>query len=135
LRAESESLVLTYSLNGEPVIQRVAIERTACNFGGSRTWFVCPQCARRCAVLYLRGKFACRRCSRVVYATQSDDDMGRAWRKQRKVEARLGENWQRPNGMHRTTYERLLKRIMECEERRDDALCAFALRHFPHLLN
>ena len=135
LQAEGESLVLTYSLNGEPKIQRVDIERTACNFGGSRTWFACPRCARRCAVLYLRDGFACRKCSRVAYASQSDDDMGRAWRKQRKVEVRLGENWRRPKGMHRTTYERLLNRIMQCEERRDDALCEFALRHFPDLLN
>jgi len=37
--------------------------------------------------------------------------------------------------MHRATYERLLAAIMECEERRDDALCDFAARHFPGLLN
>jgi len=86
-------------------------------------------------VLYLRGGFACRHCSRVVYASQSEDALGRLWRKQEKAEAKLGENWQRPKGMHRTTYERVLNRILDCEGRRDDALCEFALRHFPDLLN
>lgn len=133
--AEAGALSLTYTLNGAPVHQRVAIHRTPCNYGGSRPWFACPRCARRVGVLYLRSGFACRRCSRVVYASQSEDALGRTWRKQQRAEARLGERWQRPKGMHRTTYERLLNRIMECEQRRDDALCDFAVRHFPGLLN
>jgi hypothetical protein len=49
--------------------------------------------------------------------------MGRALRKQAKLERRLGDELRRPKGMHRTTYERLLNRLDECEERREVALC------------
>ena len=135
IRAEVGALSLTYTLDGAPTHQRVAVHRTPCHYGGSRPWFACPRCARRCAVLYLRARFTCRKCSGVVYASQSDDEIGRAWRKQWRVERRLGDDWRRPKGMHRATYERLLAAIMECEERRDDALCDFAARHFPGLLN
>jgi len=134
LRVESAALVLSYALNGEPMSQPVAILRTRCYYGGSRPWFACPRCTRRCAVLYLRAGFECRKCSRVVYASQSDDAIGRAWRKQWRVERRLGDDWRRPKGMHRATYERLLAAIMECEERRDASLADFVLRHFPGLL-
>ena len=134
LRVESAALVLSYALNGEPMSQPVAILRTRCYYGGSRPWFACPRCTRRCAVLYLRAGFECRKCSGVVYASQSDDAIGRAWRKQWRVERRLGDDWRRPKGMHRATYERLLAAIMECEERRDASLADFVLRHFPGLL-
>lgn len=134
IRAEADAVSLSYTLNGAPVHQRVVIQRTPCNYGGSRPWFACPSCSRRCAVLYLRAGFACRKCSRVVYASQSDDDIGRAWRRQEKAEAKLGENWQRPKGMHRTTHERLLAVIMECEERRDATLAKFVTLRFPGLL-
>jgi len=37
-----------------------------------------PRCARRVAVLYLRGGyFGCRLCKRVGYSSQSDDDLHR----------------------------------------------------------
>lgn len=134
LRVEAGALVLSYKLNGEPFTERVPILRTACNYGGGRSWFGCPRCGRRVAVLYLRHGFACRQCSRVAYASQSDDVTGRAWRVQRKIEARLDKYWQRPKGMHQTTHSRLLAAIFECEERRDAALCAWAVRHWPHLL-
>lgn len=62
-----------------------------------------------------RGRFACRRCNCIVYLSQSDDWSGRAWRKQSKLERRLGDDWERPKGMHATTYERLLSIIDECE--------------------
>ena len=54
-------------------------------------------CARRMAVLYLRTNgFACRRYQRIAYASQSGDDLDRPWRRQRKADAKVGENWQRP---------------------------------------
>lgn len=125
-RVEAGVVVLVYAINGEPVTQRVPIERTSCNYGGSRAWFRCPRCARRVAVLFLRGRgFACRHCQQVAYRSQSEDDMGRAWIKQRKAEAKLGENWSRPKGMHHATRERLLSVIFDCEQARTDALAAF----------
>ena len=119
-------LHLDYSIDGKPCSQRIALDTTGCNYGGTRPWFVCPVRGERVAVLFLRaGRFACRHCQRIAYASQSDDAMGRAWRKEATIEAKLGPNWTRPKGMHRATRERLLAVIWDCEERRDVALAQF----------
>lgn len=125
-RIESGEAVLSYSLNGEPRTQRVPILRTPCHFGSARPWFGCPHCRARVAVIYLRrGGFYCRKCAQVAYYSQSEDECGRAWRKQQKAEAKLGANWRRPKGMHHATRERLLQTIWECEETRDMAIAGF----------
>lgn len=127
--AEPGAVVLAFTVDGNPVRQRVPILTTGCNYGGTRKWFGCPGCARRVAILYLRSaRFACRRCQRVAYASQSEDELGRTWRKQSKAEAKLGDDWSRPKGMHTTTHERILDVIYDCEERRDSALYEFARR-------
>ncbi len=43
---------ISYSI-GYPAFEDVALDRTDCNYGGSRPWWLCPQCERRCAILYL----------------------------------------------------------------------------------
>lgn len=117
---------LSYSLNGQPRTQRIPMLRTSCNYGGSRPWFACPHCRDRVAVLYMRrGAFCCRKCAQVAYYSQSEDECGRAWRKQQKAEAKLDSNWRRPKGMHHATRERLLQTIWDCEETRDMAIAAF----------
>lgn len=124
----SNALRLSYRVNGNEAAQSVAIERTACGYGGSRPWFCCPCCGRRAAKLFLlRGRFACRHCHQLTYASRCEDDVGRAWRKQSKLERKLGANWQRPRYMHHATRERILAAIWACEERREVALAhAFA---------
>jgi hypothetical protein len=62
------------------------------------------------------------RLRRIAYGCQSDDAVGRLWRKQAKIEHLLGEDWRRPKGMHQTTYAKLMAKIIDCEERRDAAL-------------
>lgn len=104
------------------VEQRVNLLATACALGGVRSWFACPCCGRRVALLYLRwGRFACRHCQRVAYASQSEDELGRLWRKQAKIESRLGEHWTRPKGMRRCVYDRLLAAVIACEANREHA--------------
>lgn len=103
--------------------------RSACSYGGTRPWLLCPPCGNRVAMLYLRsGRFICRRCARVVYASQSEDLIGRAWRRQAKLEVRLGEHWQRPKGMHHATRQKLMTAILAREELRDRALYDFTHR-------
>lgn len=129
-RIEQSTAVLNYNLNGEPRVQRLPILQTPCNYGGTRPWFGCPHCHARVAVIYLRrGGFYCRKCARVGYYSQSEDACGRAWRKQQKVEAKLGTGWARPKGMHNATRERLLEIIFSCEERRDDEIARFIGRY------
>ena len=135
-----DALSLRYALTNDgdkrEVCERVSLTYRACNFGGSRPWFNCPRCSRRVAVLYMRsGRFACRHCQRVAYSSQSDDALDRMWRKQAKLEARLGENWQRPKGMRHQTYQRLVDRLVDCEERRDAAFCETAIRLFGATMN
>lgn len=122
-----QSLTLRYATTASGarryVVQRVELLATGCHLGGARHWFACPCCGRRVALLYLRwGRFACRHCQRVAYASQSEDELGRLWRKQAKIEARLGEYWRRPKGMRQRTYVRLLAVATECESRREQAL-------------
>ncbi|MEP7247634.1 MAG: hypothetical protein ABI885_28660 [Gammaproteobacteria bacterium] len=131
-RANGGSVTLDYSIDGSARTQTLWLTETPCNYGGTRQWFICPIGGERVAVLFLRaGRFACRRCQRISYASQSGDLCDRTWRKQAKAEAKLGPNWARPKGMHATTRERVMSIIWGCEERRDAAIrrCA-AMRCF-----
>lgn len=129
--ASCVTLRYTYTLQNEPrnIADDIPVVRTGCAYGGTRPWFCCPRCARRAAVLYLRGgRFGCRKCQRVVYASQSEDVLDRMWRKQSKLERWLGKNWQRPKGMRLRTYEALRERIWDLERGRDEALADFVMR-------
>ena len=109
----------------------VPLERTPCRYGGTRTWFRCPDCGRRCALVYglnRWGHFACRRCLNLAYQSEAEDVTGRAWRKQRRLEALLDEHGNRPKRMRWRTYERICERIDECEAVRDAALLPQMLR-------
>jgi hypothetical protein len=107
--------------------QEVPILRTPCTFGGDRLWFGCPHCARRVAVLFQRPAmgFACRHCAQVVYTSQSEDAMARAWRQQGKLERLLGVGMTRPKGMHHATHGWLVAKVAGCEGRRLAALVAW----------
>jgi hypothetical protein len=121
-RATSQGQVRDYA-------QRVDIAYTPCHFGRSRPWALCPRCGHRVAKLYLwLGRFACRQCQRVSYSVQSHDALARTWIKQRKIESKLGTDWQRPRGMRQSTYDRLLAGLSDCERRRDAALAVFLVR-------
>ncbi len=105
----------------DDVKETVDLEWTACNFGGTRPWFLCPgvvgdrRCGRRVAVLYGPGRyFLCRHCYDLGYQSQRDNETCRALRKAQKIRERLGGSAnttqpfpEKPKGMHRRTYERL----------------------------
>ena len=124
-RSDGGSVTLSYSIDGHPLAQTLRLTQSVCNYGGARPWFICPIRGERVAVLFLRaGRFACRHCQRIAYASQADDVYSRTWRTQAKAEQKLGPNWQRPKGMHDTTRERLMSIIWDCEEQRDAALAS-----------
>ena len=109
--------------------QTIRLARTACNYGKSRPWFVCPVCQRRAGVLYMRAaRFACRHCQKVAYASQSCDLLDRLWRKQAKLEASLSEHWLRPKGMRQRTYDAIFAELSNLDERRDKAFTEFAAK-------
>lgn len=109
--------------------QTILLLYTPCNYGDTRPWFSCPICQRRAGVLYMRaGRFACRHCQRVSYSSQSCDLLDRLWRKQSKIEGRLGNHWKRPKGMRLKTYGQLIDQLADCEDRRETAFCRFTAR-------
>ena len=97
----------------------VLLDWTPCNYGGLRPWFRCPAsgCCRRVAKLHLgsAGKFACRHCYQLAYASQRESADDRAIRQAGKIRDRLG--WEpgilnghgdKPKGMHWQTYQKLV---------------------------
>jgi hypothetical protein len=46
-----------------------------------------------------------------------------------KIEAKLDRHWQKPKGMHLSTRERLVSRIIEIEMMRDDIMNIVTLQH------
>ena len=67
------SVTLRYGIKrtGEQLAYDVDLDRTPCNFGGSRAWFLCVGCDRRCRVLSLsRTYFICRECAGLTYTSR-----------------------------------------------------------------
>jgi hypothetical protein len=102
----------------------VLITRTRCNYGGSRPWFECPQCKRRVAKLYSGGHyFLCRHCHNITYKSRSQQKWDRIMDEQYRIRERLGDDNSlcdplpnRPKGMHRRTYYKLLIRYDSMEQ-------------------
>lgn len=52
------------------ICEQIPLLRTRCTLGGTRDWFGCPGCGMRYAVLYaLLGRFRCRSCHQLAYAS------------------------------------------------------------------
>lgn len=129
---DADALTLNHDLTGRTMEQRVPLTRTSCPYGGERPWFACPKCSRRVAMLFLGTEgFGCRKCSNIAYASQSEDKVDRAWRKQHKIERHLGPGHTQPEGMQFRTYSRMKGQIAQCETQRLEVLAAFVDRMRP----
>jgi hypothetical protein len=118
------SLHLEYLLNGRETHQVVSILKSP-YYGGGRTWFGCPRCGSRVAVLYVRPKgFACRTCNRIAYQSQSEDWITRLWRREEKLQHRLDRDLSRPKGMHRRTHADIRGEIVRLMLARHEAVDA-----------
>lgn len=134
IRGGKEAITLEYQQKGDPVSFPIRLTYTPCNFGGSRPWFICPACWRRRAVLaYGGGGWYCRCCLKLAYTSEAEDAMGRLWRKQRKIEKRLGPDGERPKRMHWRTYERIWEQIEEIEGLKDEVLISSLLPYLDSL--
>ena len=116
-RIEEKQMTLHYRYRShdgewEQVEQTIPFDRTPCNYGGHRTWFLCPHCMKRVAVLYGAGKyFLCRHCHDLVYASQQEDRCARLACKSRKIRRRLNAPESlmelvlfKPKNMHQKTF-------------------------------
>ena len=104
---EKDRLTLDYLYNGEPVKEVISFSWTRCNYG-MRPWFVCPECKKRVAILYVGGKyFLCRHCYDLCYPCQQEDYLDRLARKSSKLYALIGDGSTRPKYMRRKRFKRL----------------------------
>lgn len=119
--------------DSRPITCSLWIDQTPCNYGGHRPWFLCPECGRRCAVVYFgrrSGRYACCKCLNLAYLSETEDGISRLWRKQRKLEKRLGPHGTKPKGMHWKTWERINDRIAQVELEKDALFTLFVSRNF-----
>ena len=109
----------SYGLRGGSVIPvSAAVVWVPYRFG-LRPFFECPRCRRRCCLLYLGERCACRQCLGLSYPvqfeTEQDQGFRRAWKAREKLvppDGRSGcgdpiPDWKRPKGMHWQTFNRL----------------------------
>jgi hypothetical protein len=141
IETRSETIELFYGIirnehQHEDVHLTVPLSWSSCNYGGNRSWFICPgkRCGRRVAKLYLSGKyFLCRHCHDLVYLSQRQTKAFRLLDKAQKLCRRLGaENCNdlyatpKPKGMHWKTYKRLVNKAEEIEQ---ESMYAIMGRH------
>jgi hypothetical protein len=131
VRAECDKVILSYKhrRNGGPWNDEeylVSIVWTPCNYGGRRTWFLCPGsgCGRRIAILYGGGIFACRHCHQLAYDSQREPAHERALTRAQAIREKLGGSGSmaerfpsKPKGMQWRTYFLLWKQAENAQDR------------------
>lgn len=124
--------------------QRVSLSYSPNGYGGKQTFFLCPECWGRVRFLYLtKQRFSCRKCSRLNYRCQqrtkgstADFDRGLEYAEKRLSTASVPLsamdfcNWTplRPRYMHRSTYQKRLKRFLKYRARHEARTLADILR-------
>ncbi len=134
-RVEKDRILLKYRYrpqgrDWETVEQKISFNRTPCNYGGYRTWFLCPRCQRRVAVLYGAGKyFFCRHCYGLAYSSQQQAPPFRLSSKAQKIRKLLGASQDtgepiliKPKGMHWKTFDRLRKKSYQASDQAWEAV-------------
>ena len=122
-----------YGTEPQKVDYLVDVAHSHCHYGGSRPWFHCPRCGSRRAVIYgiaSDGRFGCRYCMRLGYASEAESRIDRINRRLQKLEATLGEDGQKPKWMRWRRYERVCAQL----DAADQAWGALALTRLVPLL-
>ena len=123
----ADNIRLTYSVNGQDASQTIWTTATPCRYGGSRTWFECPTCGGRAAVLFMRaGRFACRQCQKVSYTSQSGSAYDRALVSYHCLAARVEAG--KPKWGRWATFNRLEDRFYAVSEQVDYGLMTLIQR-------
>jgi len=136
----SDCMILDYKFrrsggDWEQVKQTINFNETACNYGNTRKWFLCPNCNKRIAVLYGVDKlFLCRHCYNLPYGSQGETYLDRMVRKSNKISAKLWEDEDgylvKPKGMHWRTYNNLIRDFESADNQANHAM----LVRFGHWL-
>lgn len=100
--------------------RRISLSSTACNYGGRRYWLVCPSCFGRHIALYWYGiDWKCRKCTGLLYRSQSQDKQTHCAQTVSKLMSKLNDDGSRPKRMRLTTYERICDEIEYYEDLHD----------------
>lgn len=99
------------------VVENFFIDKTPCNFGGERRWFLCPSCQNRVRILYAVEYFRCRQCYELKYESQYENAFHRSIMAAQNIRCRLGGSAnmsmpfpEKPKGMHWQTFAKLKTR-------------------------
>ena len=114
----------------ESVEQVILLDKTPCNYGSYRKWFLCPRCSKRIAILYGTGKyFLCRHCYGLTYESCQNGPLQRIFDRANKLKKKLGGQPglaypvpYRPKGMHRRTYNKIKAEIHRLEGAGEDGM-------------
>ena len=128
IRADAGGITLEYilSIKGEPPRpMQERIEWAWLRVGyGTRAYFSCPVCGRRCGrIVFRAGRWVCKKCAGACSDTENDRPHYRLMGRYHKIrEKRLGwepgESWGfKPKGMHQKTFDRLRQQADELEGR------------------
>ena len=101
---------------------KVEVVLTPCNFGGHRACFLCPDCRRRCAILY---PTKCRICLGLHYRSEHKSPTARQLQKAIKHREKLGQKEggiiqaipSKPKRMRWRTYAKLREVARDNESR------------------
>jgi hypothetical protein len=112
VQVHDNSVSLIYRHGGDTDLNYpVRIERTPCNYGGERVWWLCPCCGRRVALLFAGKVFSCRHCLDLTYESTRTATDSKPYERADRLRNRLG--WcagiangpgDRPKGMHERTF-------------------------------
>lgn len=135
-RGEVEKEFVFLTLPGSRWRQELRLVRIDSGFGGTRAYWLCPECWGRFRYLYFNRRFRCRRCAGLNYKCQQETQNSQSdLRKGMKIaEERLG--WfslrpvshmgflgmfpAKPKGMHWKTYARHLERFRKYQDQCDE---------------
>ena len=93
IRVRGNSVLAEYvGGTGDPLLRVWSLPTTTTeqHFGGERIWFQCPDCGGRVRYLYVGVEYiGCRKCLRLLYPSQYENDIGRGFSRLRKATGRL----------------------------------------------
>jgi hypothetical protein len=119
----------------------VRLTTTPQHLGGYRLWFLCPQCGKRKAKLYVRlyqfPPVACRTCHGLTYYSQSLSRPDRWDLRAKRLTRRVGWTSEDDGWRYKLRYKHwsTFNRVMDQVELYEGARMGHALRQFQTLID
>jgi hypothetical protein len=125
-----EQLMLSYRVRDtggewEPIKQNIKLTQTPCNYGGKRTWFICPSCNKRKAVLCLHDTlFYCRKCCNYPYSSQCEGKLDNLISKRDKIAKRIFDETgcRKKKWMHEKVFQAELDKYLHLDNYIEDQI-------------